>query len=63
MPQDGDGNAKQTKNDQERSKNRARDAYVSKLALRQTDASDSNKHQAAKPERDAKGMKSAFVRR
>jgi hypothetical protein len=34
MPQGGDGNEKQTKNDQKGSGNRARDAYVSKLALK-----------------------------
>jgi hypothetical protein len=63
MPHNGDGNEKQTKNDQEGSKNRARDAYVSKLALKQADASDSNKHQTAKPEPDAKATKSTLVRR
>jgi hypothetical protein len=62
IPQDGDGNKKQTKNDQEGSKNRARDADVSKLALKQTDATDGNKHQTAKPERNAKTMKSTFIR-
>ena len=62
MPQEGDGNEKQTKNDEEGSKNRARDAYVCKLALKQTDASDSNKRQTAKPESDAKAKKSTFVR-
>jgi hypothetical protein len=45
MPQGGDGNEKQTKSDQEGSKNRARDAYISKLAFKQSDASDNNKHQ------------------
>jgi hypothetical protein len=59
--EDGDGNEKQTKYDQEETKNRARDAYVSKLTLKQTDASDSDERQPAKPERDSKAMKSAFV--
>lgn len=60
-PQDGYSNEKQTKNDQERRKNHARDADVSKLALKQTDAPDSDKRQTQKPERDAEAMKIAFV--
>jgi hypothetical protein len=56
-PQDRNHNEKQTENDEEGGENRARDAYVSELALRQTDKSSGYAGQTTKPECNPKATK------